>query len=161
RFSAFLSELQHLNATISRIDREINRGRPGNYFRVAELSYSSPARVVLEPHPIGREQPTAHLIIDRLDNIRRALANGGELDEIDSELLEDIRNLARPVGRQLRSATLLFNSSELNLNAAVASRVESALAVEEECFGSFEGMLEQINIHAEANVFHIYPGIGP
>lgn len=38
---------------------------------------------------------------------------------------------------------------------------DRALAVTEECEGSIEGMLEQINIHAGANTFHIYPEIGP
>lgn len=39
--------------------------------------------------------------------------------------------------------------------------MDDALAVEEECEGAIEGMLEQINLHHGANVFYIYPEIGP
>ena len=52
-----------------------------------------------------------------------------------------------------------------NLNrtqvATLYSRVDTALAVDEECEGSIEGMLEQINLHLGANTFHIYPDVGP
>ena len=54
RFSAFISELQSLSATINRLDRDANAGKAASYFRIAELSYSSPVRVVLEPQMLRR-----------------------------------------------------------------------------------------------------------
>jgi hypothetical protein len=49
RLSAFMSQLQSLSATLSLLDRESNEGRVGSVFQIAELSYKSPVRVVLEP----------------------------------------------------------------------------------------------------------------
>jgi hypothetical protein len=161
RFAAFISELQSLSATINRLDRDANAGKPASYFRIAELSYSSPMRVVLEQQPLPGMRPAAPLVVASLNRIADAFANGGDLHDLDAELLEDIRNLARPVGKQVKNASLLFNGMRIDLTPQIASRVDTALAVEDECEGSIEGMLEQINIHAGANTFHIYPEIGP
>jgi hypothetical protein len=77
------------------------------------------------------------------------------------DLLEDIRALARPVGKTVKNTTLLFNGHTFDLSPKVQNEVDKALAVDDECEGSIEGMLEQINIHDGANTFHIYPSIGP
>lgn len=161
RFAAFLSELQSFNATINRLDREANQGRQASYFRIAELSYSSPVRVVLEPHPMQRRPDVGHLIIKSLERVADALADGDELLNLDAELLEDIQGLANPVGKHVKTVALLFSERRLELTQNVAQRVENALAVDEECDGALDGMLEQINIHRGANVFHIYPAVGP
>jgi hypothetical protein len=136
-------------------------GRPANYFRIAELSYGTPARVDLEPHATGREPCTGHIIIERLERVREAFANGTDLDEIDADLLADIGRLAKPVGTLVKSAALRFNGAELELTQTVAQRVERALQVADECEGSFEGMLERINIHLGADIFYIYLAVGP
>jgi hypothetical protein len=101
------------------------------------------------------------LLIDSLTRAANALEGKADLLSMDAELLEDFRNLARPVGRNIRAATLLFNGTELNLTPAIVQRVDAALAIADECEGMLEGMLEQINIHQGANTFHIYPEVGP
>jgi hypothetical protein len=161
RFSAFLAECQSLAATINRLDRDANEGKAASYFRIAELSYSSPARLVLEPQALPGQAPKGHLVVESLNRIAEAFGKGGDLYELDADLLDDIRSLARPVGTQVKSATLLFNDNRIDLTPQIVSRVDTALAVDDECEGSIEGMLEQINVHMGANTFHIYPDIGP
>ncbi len=161
RLAAFLSELQHLNATLNRLDRDANAGRAASYFCITELSYNSPARVTIDPHPLPGQPPTGLIVIESLNRISAALASGGDLLDLDAELLEDIRNLARPVGTTVKSATLLFNDSRIDLSQQIVSRVDAALAVDEECEGFLQGNLEQINLHLGANTFQIYPDVGP
>lgn len=161
RLAAFLSELQSLNATLNRLDRDANAGKAASYFRITELSYNSPVRVTIDPHPLPGQPPTGLIVIDSLNQISEALAHGGDLLELDADLLGDIRNLARPVGATVKSATLLFNDSRIDLTPQIISRVDAALAVDEECEGSLQGNLEQINIHLGANTFQIYPDVGP
>ncbi len=161
RFGTFVSELQSLSATISRLDRENNSGKAGTHFRIAELSYNSPVRVVLEAHPMDRQPYVGHLLMQSLERATTALAGDGDLLAFDAELLEDFRSLARPVGRNVKAAALLFNGHRFELTPSIVRRVDDALAVAEECEGAIEGMLEQINIHQGANTFHIYPEIGP
>ena len=161
RFAAFLSELQSLAATINRLDRDANEGKAATYFRITELSYGSPARVALEPHARPGQPQVGHRVIESLGRIAEAFRNGGDLAALDAELLEDIRRLARPVGAEVKSATLLFNGDRFDLTEQIARRVDTALAIEDECEGALEGMLEQINVHMGANRFQIYPEVGP
>jgi hypothetical protein len=66
RLNTFMSQLQKFGAALSKLDREANEGKAANIFQIAELSYSSPLRVVLEPKPIARRRATGHLVITRL-----------------------------------------------------------------------------------------------
>src|SRR5690606_37586990 len=97
RLAAFLSELQSLNATINRLDRDANAGKAASYFRIAELSYNSPVRVTLDPTPLPGKPATGLIVVESLSRIAAAFDSGSDLYESDAELLEDIRSLARPV----------------------------------------------------------------
>jgi len=143
------------------LDREANDGKAATYFRIAELSYSSPVRVVLEPQPLPKHSYAGQAIIAGLERVTEALENGADLSGVDADLLEDIRNLTRPVGKTVKYAALAFRDRTFDLTPKITSKVDAALAVDEECEGSIEGMLEQINLHHGANVFYIYPEIGP
>lgn len=161
RFSVFMSQLQRLSATLTKLDREANDGKQATQYRIAELSYKSPVRIAIEPHTLPKQPYVGHAIVESLGRVTHALENGEDLSSLDADLLEDIRGLAKPVGRTVANVTLLFNSHRFDLTEKVASKVETALAVDEECDGAVEGMLEQINLHDGANIFHIYPEIGP
>ncbi len=161
RLNTFMTQLQKLGAALNKLDRESNDGKTGSVFQIAELSYSSPIRVVLESRPIASKRPSGHLVVERLKHVADAIVSGADLSGLDAELLEDIKDLAAPVGRGVKNTTLIFNGSILDLTPRIAHQLEAALAVEDECEGSLEGDLDQINIHQGANIFHIYPSIGP
>lgn len=159
RLNTFVAELQNLSAIIAKIAREEKDGLPPAVFEVDELSYNSPLKVVLSPRP--SDHVVGQLVLDRFESIAEAVTTGASLDAIDSELLEDIRALAKPVGSSFKYATLYINDNQFELTDEVTRRVDAALAVDDECQGFIEGMLEQINIHHGANTFHIYPEVGP
>lgn len=161
RFGVALETLQRFSATLKRLDRDANDGKIGNEFRVAAISYASPLTIELEPCPIGRRRESAHQIIESLGQVSDALRSEGDLLEFDAGLLEDMRSIAQPVGKQVKAITMLFNGAKLDFTPQLATHVDRALTVADECEGSIEGMLEQINIHAGANTFHIYPDVGP
>lgn len=161
RFTTFMSQLQSLSATLSRLDRDAGEGKSASYFEIAELSYSSPIRVVLEAKAMKGRPYIGGAVIQGLSRLTAALSDGNDLSSVDADLLEDIRKIARPVGRQVKSAALIIDGSTFHLNEKVSAKIEEALAVDEECDGSLDGMLEQINVHLGANIFHIYPSIGP
>jgi hypothetical protein len=160
RLSAFMSQLQSLSATLSLLDRESNEGRAGSVFQIAELSYKSPLRVALEPKQLSAQPYTGGAVVARLKHLADTLTSDESLIGFDADLLEDIRALARPVGRAVKSTTLIFDASVLDLTPRIATRLDAALAVADECEGSIEGKLEQINVHRGANTFHIYPDVG-
>jgi hypothetical protein len=160
RLGAFMSQLQSLSATITKLDRDANEGRPATYYRIVELSYSSPVRVVLEPQPLAKRPYMGAAVIEGLDRVAAALENGSDLSGVDADLLEDIRALTKPVGKAVSSSALVFRGRTFELSQKVSSKVDAALAVDEVCEGTVDGMLEQINLHHGANLFHIYPAIG-
>ena len=161
RLNTFMSQMQHLGAALGKLDRETNEGKSANIFQIAELSYSSPLRVVLEPKPIAGHHATGNLVIARLKYVTDEIISGGDLSGLDSEILQDIKSLAMPVGKAVKNATLVFSGSVVDLTPRIAHQLEIALAVEDECEGSLEGDLDQINVHEGANTFHIYPQVGP
>jgi len=161
RFTAFMAQLQSLNATLSKLDRDANDGKQTTYFEIAELSYSSPIRVVLEPRQLARQRYSGGLLIQNLSRITGALDSGADISGVDADLLDDLRGLARPVGKTVKYAALTFNGGIFELTENFVTKLDAALAVEEECDGALDGMLEQINVHMGANTFHIYPEIGP
>ena len=159
RLSTFVSELQNLSGALGKISRDADEGKITAVFDVAELSYNSPLRVVLAPNP-GSEH-LASMVLERFKIVTRAVTDGSSLDDFDADLLEDLRALARPVGSKLKYATLIINDSQFELSDAVTRRIDSALAMDEECVGFIEGRLDQINIHEGTNTFHVYPDVGP
>ena len=161
RFNAFVSQVQKLSAALAKLDREADEGKPNTYFEIAELSYSSPVRVSLEPQAMAKHPYLGRVVVENLRLMSEALERGDDLSGYDAELLEDIRGLAKPVGKAVKSVALVFDGKTLDLTPRIAANVENALAVDEESDGSVDGMLEQINIHLGANTFHIYPAIGP
>jgi hypothetical protein len=161
RFNVFLSQLHGFAATLTKLDQDANFGKAASYFRVAELSYSSPARIVLEQQPLPGQPRTDYVVVEALHRIADAFAGKRDLYEIDADLLENVRGLANPVGSKVRTCALMFDDAHFDLTAQVAQLAHAALAVEEECEGSIEGMLEQINVHLGANTFHVYPVVGP
>lgn len=160
RLNAFMTQLQNLSATLAKLDKEAN-SKATTYYRIAALSYSSPVRVELEPQPLAKNPYFGAALVDSLARVISAIERGSDLSGLDADLLEDIRGLTRPVGRTVRSAALVFRDHSFDLTPKVLGDVEKALAVDEECAGTIEGMLEQINLHDGANVFHIYPEVGP
>ena len=161
RFTTFMSQLQSLSATLSRLDRDSGDGKAASYFEIAELSYNSPIRVVLEARAVKGRPYVGGAVVQGLGRLTAALSNGDDLTKIDADLLDDIRKIARPVGKQIKSAALLIEGATFELTERVSAKIDEALAVDEESDGSLDGMLEQINVHLGANVFHIYPVIGP
>jgi hypothetical protein len=160
RLAAFMSQLQNLNAAMSRLDRDVNNGRAASYFRIAELSYKSPARIVIEPQPLPKAPYVGSLLVESLGRVVEALQNGHDLTQVDADILENFRGLVRPVGKTVKNATLVFNDHRLDLTERVGAKIDEALAIDEECDGALEGMLDQINVHLGANTFHIYPEVG-
>jgi len=160
RLNTFLAELQRLSAALGRMSRDTtDDSKVSTVYNVEELSYNSPMRIVVAPAP-GNEHIAA-LVLERFESVADAVTVGKNLDSYDAELLEDLRALAKPVGKQLKYASLLINDVLYEMDDAVTKRVDTALEVDEECIGFIEGRLEKINIHEGANTFHIYPDVGP
>jgi hypothetical protein len=156
-----ISEIQSLSITLNKLDREASNGKGGSVFEVVAMSYASPYRIAVLPTPLPDVEFTGPLVIKALSNLSTALISKADLNQFDSEVLGAIRALAKPVGKTVKAVNLRFGGAVFDMNARIVARIDEALAVDEECEGFIEGMLEQINLHDGVNIFHIYPEVGP
>lgn len=62
---------------------------------------------------------------------------------------------------RVNADTLKPISGAHDLTKTIANRIDAHLAEQEECYTTVDGMLEKANVHAGANVFTIYPNVGP
>ncbi|MEQ9170011.1 MAG: hypothetical protein RIE87_02280 [Rhodospirillales bacterium] len=161
RLPAFIAEINTLARVVTKIDRRVSGGASANHFRIVGLSHSSPAAVELEVCQNQGAPDTRAALVHRFSDAIAAISEGDVPEDLDRALLQDLRNLAAPVGEKLGAARLRVNGTAIELNDVFAKKIELSLAGEEFSFGSIDGRLEQINIHEGANRFSIYPEFGP
>ncbi len=161
RLPALVNELQILSGLLGKIDRQVSGGNTANHFRVVDLSHASPATVGLEIIQNPESPDTREAVVSGFVRALEDIERGEVPVYLGRSMLEDIRNLAKPVGETVASAVLTANGKSFDLTDEIAKRIEHALSGEETCVGTIEGTLEQINLHRGANVFRIYPQVGP
>jgi hypothetical protein len=159
--NVFVEELQSLSAALNRADVIATGGRLATVFEIAALSYNSPPTIELE----ARVRPRSPDVRARTARILRealAAAEANTLVEqkIDYELLLRVRRFIEPVGTKLRSVSVSVDNYRFEVTRDYVRRIDDALAFTDSCYGTIDGMLEQINVHAGANAFTIYPLVG-
>ena len=159
RLPVFVSQLQILTRILGKIDHRVSGSRT-NHFRIVELSQQSPASVMLEVCQDDQITDTRELLVSKFSRTVVGVSLG-EPEILDRPLLQDFKNLALPVGEKISAASVKAAGEVVDLTEEFAKIIELSLAGEEWASGSIEGVLEQINIHAGANVFSLYPEIGP
>jgi hypothetical protein len=80
----------------------VSEGKQRTYFKIAELSYKSPARL-FGTHALPKQSDASSAIIQSFGHVVSMLAG------FDADMLEDIRELAKPVGKAVASVRLVFN----------------------------------------------------
>ena len=163
RVSAFISELDAITKNISKVDKYISsKGSPSFYFRIAELSYSSPATVVLEPvlqNPsVDYRNKTIQTFFSAYKNIESGSA---DRKQIDYSLIEGLIETTSLIGKSINSVRIITDGFDFALTKEFKAKLDLVLAPEDRARGFLRGMLEYINIHGGQNVFKIYPDVGP
>lgn len=161
RLEVFVRELEKLKAALVKADEKVSEGRRCTFFAVVGLSHSSPATVEIEARVRRNCADTRSRALKILSEAIQSVERGEFTESTDYEILSDIRDLASPVGESLKSALLVVDQETHYLTTSIASRIADVMSDVEECHTTIEGMLEKINVHAQANLFTIYPDVGP
>jgi len=166
RADEFLDQLTHLLTALNGIDRvEGKTGSPKLYYRIVDAKHTSPFTLTLEP-VIKKGQKTERDYVHRchsrffkeLSAIRRMEPIS---PDIESGLLEHLRDLAIGVGRDFKSATISNGHEMVELDAVFEKNLNRLIAEEDVSYGRIEGTLDAVNIHGETRRFWIYPKVGP
>lgn len=160
RLPDFLKWLENQHKTLVDFDKLIS-GQRSNYFRITDLRRDSPSTVMVEVCPNEPNDDTSTVLVDRYIGTVRDIAEGRVPPGMSVDMLRDFRELARPIGKGLRSATIGYGDTEISLSSDFVSQIDSALSQIHRSIGSVEGTVERFNAHAGANVFYIYPSFGP
>jgi len=163
RLRDFLQELDSLRQALRTTDRLISgEAKPTLYYRIVGLSHSSPATVELEPVCTNPAVDTRNPILSGFLKTLYAIKQESPIPPwVTSDLLQHLEKVAKPVGKTVHSAHVSGNGSDIDLDRDFQIKLERLLSLEEQALGSVEGRLEKINVHLGANIFEIYPSIGP
>ncbi|MDD8030281.1 MAG: hypothetical protein PHE62_12105 [Acidobacteriota bacterium] len=162
RATGFTNSLNTVLNSIKKSDRIVSGKKSSFYLRISELSYKSPATVLLEAVPWEPEydyrEPAFNKAYSTYQYLREGLPSKSK---IDNGLIEDVIELTSQIGTAVRSVTLAFNGNVVVVDNEFKRIMSQALVPEEFFRGYVRGMLEYINIHQGKNVFRIYPDVGP
>ena len=130
-------------------------------FQIAELSYKSLLRVALEPKQLSAQPYTGGAVVAHLKHLADTLTGDESLIGFDASVAREHPSARKARWQRRRKYYIDFQyPSVLDLTPRIATRLDAALAVADECEEYIEKMLEQINVHRGANTFHIYPDVG-
>ena len=156
----FLGELTALKSTLSIIDKSVYRNEGNTQFLVSDLSHSSPVSVTLDPIAKNKKNDHTDRVLSAFNNAIESIASGNIPEESDYALLENFRNLSKPIGKTLVGMSLMVEEKVYEISQQFNRNIEQALDKSDSCYGSVEGALEQINLHGNKQHFTIYPDIG-
>lgn len=157
---AFYQQLQKVHRLLTKIELKYSKGASATRYMVVDLSHSSPATVVIEAQPLPKRPDFSIPVMQGFNAALHAAYTGRNLDGMDDDILEDLRDIAKPVGKQIQSFIISTSKESYEFSEKVTKQIEAELAASDFELGTAEGVLEQINIHGDQKYFHIYSDAG-
>ncbi len=162
RLGDLIHELQALNALLVGLDRTVSpEGRVSTDYRVTDLRRVNPSQIVVSGSPKDNAPDVRAQVFGQTFETLSLLEEGQKESGFDFGLLEDLRDMAEPVGKRLGSVALGWNGSHVRLSTQLRERIDKLLEPDIVSYGFLQGRLEAANIHHGANALKIYPRVGP
>ncbi len=164
RLSELINELQAVRVALKQTERLVT-GQDESlvYYKVVDMSHSSPATIVLEAAAIN-PKVGKRIALATVQKFFKTLAKidrtGRVPKDVDSNTLEAFKSLAAMTEKNVARVTIINTQYEVSIDNTFKKKVENIIGTDEIIEGSMDGVLEWINIH-NTNHFHIYPSIGP
>ncbi|MEK8016755.1 MAG: hypothetical protein VSS75_007790 [Candidatus Parabeggiatoa sp.] len=159
RLSDFVNQLGAFKTVLGYIDSSINQqSQKSTYYRVIDLSHSSPACVVLEAVPLKSMNDNTHTIIHQLFRGLQDIISGRLPHDYNDQILQSLKKIVAP---RMTEIKLSYDNEDINIPLNLAAKIDSLLGPDEVIEESMTGTLEMLDIHAPKNKFRIYPVIGP
>jgi len=163
RVNDFLREIQFLLNTLKETEKEIHPFKQSSLdYDIVELRTDSPATVILETRPLDQSYDPSEEVVSKFLSIIYQVSMEKMLRErISYHILQNLASMATPLGNTLTQVTISAKGQKFDLKKDFKKIIEQSLVSEETYPGAMRGMLEAINLHQDANVFRIYPDVGP
>jgi hypothetical protein len=157
---ALVSGLQAIHGALVRGDRLLSGGRITTRYEIADLSTNSPPRIVLDPRPLDRKTDRREAVVGGFLAGLQSVGRGAAPEYYDRPMLEKVREIASGVSRRRIRTEIGYQSASAEINHIFERRILSILDQSEKSFGSIEGRMEALNLHAGSNLCAIYPIAG-
>ncbi len=161
RLVDFIDELMAVRETLNGIEHTITKAPfIATDYRIIDLKHGS-AEVLLEAVPRNPQVDISSTVLNKFVMGVQQIQAGSAPEEFDSSLLERFAKLARGLRKNVTHISFSRNGSQVMLGKTFEAQIVKIIGEDELAEGSLNGVLEQINLHRGANVFVIYPIVGP
>jgi hypothetical protein len=164
RLSDFIKQLEAIKTSLKQTERLVSDSDdPALYYKIVELTYSSPAKVVIEPVEIadavsGLGDRTVKQFVTNL----RQVARGRRPMRADLPALQSYQGLTAMLKQHVGALAIKHSGNQtIAIDRKFATRIAKIIGPDEIAKGSMYGMLEWLNLHRNINRFHVYPTVGP
>jgi len=161
RLKDFALSLFAVSGIVTRLDHNLSKIPSSSfYLRIISLHLASPATIEVETIPF---EPTLDYSKEAINEFFLALKDilsKNPSTKFDSEILKLYKQIGRVFKRDVTE--IAFSSGDVKIRVVenIEPFIDEILGEDEIVQGSVSGILEYINIHAEANKFYIYPIAG-
>jgi tetrahydromethanopterin S-methyltransferase subunit G len=164
RLNELIQQLQFVRAALKQTERLVT-GKDENllYYKVIDLSHSSPVTVVLEATPIKQEikKDIAFRTVNSFfRNLNWIQKKSQVPSRVDLQALEAYRDLGSLLNKNVTNVQIINSHRVFDINEQFTEKVVDIIGPDEIIEGSMSGMLEWLNLH-NTHTFHIYPEVGP
>lgn len=155
---SFVRQLERFKKALSELDRVVTQKR-SVIFRVVDLRHSSPAVIVVEANDLQPLYPVAERVVTRFFTSVDAIGRGQVPEGFDTSALDAFFKLTAQVGKGRSISQLLVshNGDAPHDMGAVNENASKILGPDRFEYGTWTGMLDQINIHGNKKAFAVYP----
>ena len=160
----FISQLDAIRNALFHLGEHIAEpGSPGIQYRIIDLSHKSPDTIILEAIPASKGKDVSPLVVAAFVKGIKEIKEGRLPEDFDYDLLQSFKRIGSPnhFRNPLFEVTIATESEKVDIAESLENEIERLVGPDEIIQGTISGTLEQINIHASANIFRIYPIIGP
>jgi hypothetical protein len=167
RADQFCEELSHLITTLNGFDRLVGgTGKPTLYYRIVEISKSSPVRVTLEPmvRPSFPKPNRDHIAVRHhrfFQELKAISRNEPVSPDLDEPILEHLRDLTAGPESSFKTVIISNGDTGVRLDQDFVINIQRLLNEADSSYGTVEGSLDSVNIHGHARRFWIYPRVAP
>ncbi len=141
---------------------------PSLFYRIVELSYASPARVILEAHaeasaPQIKQSPeyASHVVRAYTAALYSIERKGRPMGQPSVEALRVYQGISSTLGRHpTTQVSISVGRRTVQIDDNFRKKIDDAVGPDEFSEGSISGTLEAINLHRGLR-FTVYPTIGP
>ncbi len=157
RFKDFIQQLDIIKKSLLETQKLYSK-KPFAYFKVVELSHTSPAFIVIEavPNKVA-DEPQTQAVVDKFFHSLEEIERGKYPENFRYETFtayKDITSLREK--KRITEIIISRNGDSPSRLENLSNNIEQIMGSDEFEIGSYTGMLEAINIHNQ-NVFYLYP----